>query len=344
MDLKDKIISELEVIRNAESLAGNRFKVRAYNKVLDQLREVPAIRSMDDITAANVTGIGESIRKKLQEIIDTGKLEISEATKATIEAYNEIITVHGIGHVKALELIRDGIRTIADLRKNSDVLNAVQKLGLRFHDDIQKRIPRKEMLKHEILLLKEFIDAGFTGSIAGSFRRGLTSSGDIDLLITPAAGAGATDEAVKRFHEVVNGKSMKKYIHAILALGDKKCMAVVKLPRHKTCRRLDILLTSPGEYPYALLYFTGSQNFNIGFRTEALKQGYTINEHGMVPVAGEPTKPKPKPKPKRKAKAAAAAAAGTRPVPEMQAEEDIFRFLGINYVKPQDRLENIFRS
>jgi DNA polymerase beta len=336
MDIKDKIISELEVIRNAESLAGNRFKVRAYNKVLDQLREVPAIRSMDDITAANVTGIGESIRKKLQEIIDTGKLEISEATKATIEAYNEIITVHGIGHVKALELIRDGIRTIADLRKNSDVLNAVQKLGLRFHDDIQKRIPRKEMLKHEVLLLKEFSDAGFTGSIAGSFRRGLTSSGDIDLLITPtaAAAAGAADEAVKRFHEVVNGKSMKKYIHAILALGDKKCMAVVKLPRHKTYRRLDILLTSPGEYPYALLYFTGSQNFNIGFRTEALKQGYTINEHGMVPVAGEPAKPKPK----RKTKTA------TRQVPEMQAEEDIFRFLGINYVKPQDRLENIFRS
>lgn len=334
MDLKDKIIRELEVIRNGESLAGNRYKVRAYNNVLDQLRVVPAIRDMDDITAANVTGIGESIRKKLQEIIDTGKLEIPEATKATIEAYNEIITVHGIGHVKALELIRDGIRTIADLRKNSDVLNAVQKLGLRFHDDIQKRIPRKEMLKHEVLLLKAFIDAGFTGSIAGSFRRGLTSSGDIDLLITPTA--GAADEAVKRFHEVVNGKSMKKYIHAILALGDKKCMAVVKLPRHKTCRRLDILLTSPCEYPYALLYFTGSQNFNIGFRTEALKQGYTINEHGMAPVAGEPAKSKRKTKTK--------VATTTRPVPEMQAEEDIFRFLGINYVKPQDRMENIFRS
>ena len=337
MDIKDKIIRELEVVRNVESLAGNPFKVRAYNKVITQLRAIPVIRSIEDIKAANVTGIGESINKKIEEIIETGKLGVAEEAKENLEAYSEITQVHGIGHVKALELLKAGIRSIPDLReydKAHDTLNAVQKLGLRYCDDIQKRIPRKEMVKHEALLLKAFGEAGFTGSIAGSFRRQLQSSGDIDLLITSASAT-----AVKKFHDIVNGTLMKKYIHAILALGDKKCMAVVRLPRHKTFRRLDILLTSPGEYPYALLYFTGSQEFNIGFRTEALRQGFTINEHGMTPVV-------PKAKAAKAAKAVKAAKEdkASRLVPDMQTEEDIFRFFGLDFVKPQDRLENIFRS
>ena len=328
MDFKDKIISELEIIRNAENLSGNVFKVRAYNKVLDQLRRIPEIRNMNDITAADVKGIGKSIEQKIKDIIETGELNIPEDTKATVTAYEELSAVHGIGHVKALELIEAGVRSVESLRKydqdNPDALNAVQKKGLRFHDDITKRIPRKEMLKHEALLLKVFTEASFTATIAGSFRRQMPSSGDIDLLITPAV---PTEDPVKKFHDIVKALS-DKYIHAILALGDKKCMAVVKLPQYKTYRRLDILLTSPGEYPYALLYFTGSQNFNIGFRTEALKHGYTINEHGMVPLKSKPGKKK----------VATAAAATPAQVPDMKTEIDIFNFLGITYVEPQNRI------
>ena len=38
------------------------------------------------------------------------------------------------------------------------------------------------------------------------------------------------------------------------------------------------------QYPCALLYFTGSDQFNKNMREHALKQGFTINEYSIRPV------------------------------------------------------------
>jgi DNA polymerase/3'-5' exonuclease PolX len=187
--------------------------------------------------------------------------------------------------------------------------------------------------------------AGFTATIAGSFRRKMPTSGDIDILIT------GKDTAA--FHSVV--ETLKRdYIKDILALGDKKCMCVVRLPRHKVHRRLDILLTSPVEYPYALLYFTGSQGFNIGFRREALKKGYSLSEHGLCPVNAKerehglcPVNAKerehglcPVNAKEREQSVAANAAKPT----DIVSEKDILDFIVIPFVDPENRNENIFQT
>ena len=78
--------------------------------------------------------------------------------------------------------------------------------------------------------------------------------------------------------------------------------------------RLDLLMTPQEEFAYAILYFTGSQNFNVAFRRYVLDKGYTINEHIMKPMKE-----------------------GVKEVPPMKSEEDIFAFLGLQYVKPEDR-------
>ena len=46
-------------------------------------------------------------------------------------------------------------------------------------------------------------------------------------------------------------------------------------------RRIDIRLIPLDSYGAALLYFTGSGDFNKNMRTYALKKGYTINEYGI---------------------------------------------------------------
>jgi DNA polymerase (family 10) len=130
-------------------------------------------------------------------------------------------------------------------------------------------------------------------------------------------------EDIGEFQGVVAELQKTKYITDVLALGDKKCMAVVKLPRCRTHRRLDILLTPPSEYPYALLYFTGSQEFNIGMRTHALSRGYTLNEHGMKPLLLDGNNKNP--------------TAG-----DIKEERDIFTYLKLGFVRPEDRTENIF--
>ena len=87
-------------------------------------------------------------------------------------------------------------------------------------------------------------------------------------------------------------------------------------PRGKA-RRLDLLLTEPVEYAYALLYFTGSDKFNVAFRKYAGDKGYTLNEHTMVPLKGS-SAPMP---------------------PGMKSEKDIFAFLGLRYVPPEERID-----
>ena len=46
-------------------------------------------------------------------------------------------------------------------------------------------------------------------------------------------------------------------------------------------RRVDFLYTSIEEFPFAILYFTGSKIFNTVMRQVAVEKGYTMNEHGL---------------------------------------------------------------
>ena len=68
---RDLIIKELETMSKKEALLKNFFKVRAYNKVIDQLKQIETIKSMNDIES--VEGIGAKIKAKIEEILETGK-------------------------------------------------------------------------------------------------------------------------------------------------------------------------------------------------------------------------------------------------------------------------------
>lgn len=64
---------------------------------------------------------------------------------STIGANNILFgEVWGIGPATALKLYEIGHRTLDDLR-NDDSLTNVQKLGLKYFDDIRQRIPRHEV-------------------------------------------------------------------------------------------------------------------------------------------------------------------------------------------------------
>ena len=71
-----------------------------------------------------------------------------------------------------------------------------------------------------------------------------------------------------------------KLIKEVLASG-KKFMGVIQFPGGKA-RHLDIVKTTKEDYPFAVLYFTGSGPFNIQMRAHALKLGYSLNEYNMT--------------------------------------------------------------
>ena len=152
-DKKEVIIQQLQIMSNKELLSKQFFKVRAYNKVIEQLKLIESITSFDDIS--HVKGIGSKIHSKIDEIFKTGKLKSAERAIETeqLQLYEELLKIHGIGIIKAKELVNIyNISSIdkltKELEKNPSLLNKNQKLGLKYYLDIQTKIPRIEMDKH----------------------------------------------------------------------------------------------------------------------------------------------------------------------------------------------------
>ena len=306
---KHIILDNLKALAAIERANKQFFKVKAYTNVVKQIEAVDTpITSIEDLN--NIAGIGQGIKEKLLILFQDKNLNVVEQGKNQLEIEKSIdvlTTVMGIGEVKARSLVEThNITTIEQLRTHTDLLNENQKLGLKYHDDFIKRIPRKEMDRHQEYLEK-IIPTGYQFTIAGSYRRELASSGDIDVLIT----------GDKEFSELMAILTRDKYLVGHFANGAEKYLGIAKLPRFKTHRRIDILYIPKEKYAFALLYFTGSQQHNIKMRNMALEKGYSLSEHGLKYMNGENK--------------------GQFVDQDFPTEQSIYEFLGMEYVAPKDR-------
>jgi hypothetical protein len=316
-DCKATVVEAFQLLFNIERSSkkpGASFAARNYKLALEKLALVESIRSAEDLkTLRGKSKDGGSIYQRAVQILETGTCDVLEEARTDKDiwgAYDVFLEIHGIGPSMAYELAVDGFRTIEDLKKAvSDgtlTLNKTQAIGLIYHDSIQTRIPRIEMVEHEKVLKEVATKAGCPlTDIVGSYRRGRPDSGDIDMLLC------STD--VKMLDAMVKTLTDSHYIREKLTHGAHKFMGICRLGK-LPFRRLDILLTPPEEYGYALLYFTGSQRFNILVRQHALTLDYTLNEHRLAPIG-----------------------ARAKPIPVLRTEAEILAFLGIKYVDPRDR-------
>jgi DNA polymerase beta len=278
-DFKPLILRELETLRREELANKNFIKERAYAKVIKGIQPIDyPILIWEDLK--NVSGIGKKIESKIKEILREGYLfraqEIRVHPRTAI--IEELMTVHGIGGSKAKELYQAGIRGIKDLEKYPELLNESQRIGLRYYDDFRKRIPREEMDLHARVLKEATANSPFRFEVVGSYRRGANSSGDIDVLLTLPP---SVKNPITLFYDLIQSLREGGYLTDTLAEGVKKYMGVAKIPYHPY-RRIDLLLTPQIEYPYALVYFTGTKAFNIRLRLAALEKGYSLSEYGLV--------------------------------------------------------------
>jgi DNA polymerase/3'-5' exonuclease PolX len=321
IDYKQTIIDSLDILRKRDLADKSPFGARAYAKVITQLKNYQGpITTYQDVQG--IDGIGEKIQKKIKEILETGVLASAEKAKElyNIDALDAFQNIYGVGPAKATELIKAGYTTIEQLReaikKNPKLLNDKQKIGLKYYEDLLERIPRSEMEEHQDILNSLLPDemSDYDTEIVGSFRREATNSGDIDMLIRVPKGtdSNTAKENLELYVKMLEGFG---YIEEILALGEHKCMAISRMYNGKA-RRLDLLMTPDEEYAYAILYFTGSDLFNVAFRTYCESKGYKLNEHTLTPIR-----------------------AGVQVVPYMKTEKDIFKFLGLRYIDPSKRVD-----
>lgn len=310
----EKFIDILHQLEELMYLKGNIFKARAYSRAQQSI-----ILYQNDITnpdeIKDLKNIGDAVIKKLKTFLKDGKLDILEKYKnSPLYIFKEI---YGVGPKKAKELVdKHKITTIKELRnKQDELLNDVQKKGLKYYEDILKRIPRKEIDSYKNIFGKifdEVNDGNSSFEIVGSYRRGASNSGDIDIIISN------TKNNTDIFNKFIDLLVNKKVIVERLSHGTVKCLAVGNIPG-KPFRRVDFMYSPPKEYPFAILYFTGSKNFNTFMRQRALNIGFTMNEHGFhIMENGKKGKKLNK---------------------TFTEEKDIFDFLSMEYKKPEDRID-----
>lgn len=306
----EKFIDLMEQLNSIMLKQGEAFRGRAYQKAQETIMAYP-----DDIVSPSqlkgLPGIGSTIMDKLNEYVETGTLRILEREKNN--PINILGEIYGIGPKKAQELVSMGITTIEQLEaKQNEVLNDIQKVGLKYNSDIQQRIPRAEIEQYNTLFASIFDKLKTSDSkfeIVGSYRRGALDSGDIDVIIT-----GNTGAVYKTF---VDELIKQRIILEVLSRGPSKTLVITKLPGAAYARRVDFLFTPPDEFAFAILYFTGSKIFNTVMRQRALNRGYTLNEHGIYAMTNK--------------------IKGQKVSQLFFDEKAIFDFLGMEYKPPQER-------
>jgi len=301
-------------------------KSNAYRKAAAALSAHPKAISNGD-EAKKLPGVGEKIAKKIDELLQTGKLKKLENIRNddTSVAIQFLTRVSGIGPAHAKKLYDDGIRTLSDLRNNPESLNHHQRIGLKYFEDFEQRIPRVEMeiLESCLQQLVLDLDKDYRATVCGSFRRGASSSGDIDVLLTHANYDSSMPKQPQLLKVVVEAALLTGFATDQISLGETKFMGVCRVPDElaeedspRPYRRLDIRLIPKDQFPCGTLYFTGSDMFNKHMRAIAIEKGFILNEYclrfnGWTGVPGEP-------------------------VP-VQTEKDVFEWLGMPYQAPPER-------
>ena len=124
----------------------NVFKHNAYRKAASVISKLPE-RLKSGEEARKLDGVGKQIAAKIDEFINTGKLSKIEKIRGddSSTSINELTRVAGIGPAKARELFDSGIHSVEDLKKNQETLTPYQKIGLKYFEDFELRIPRDEI-------------------------------------------------------------------------------------------------------------------------------------------------------------------------------------------------------
>ena len=334
--INEKIITLKGDGKNKEA-SPLQFKVRNFLKAI-KLIKLFEQEIHDGEQLRSIKGIGDGIIKRVDEIIQTGTLSEIPVTTETSNSSNQkqsktkilknLQRITGVGPVKAKKLY-DENHTLESLlemyskndKELSELLTHHQILGVKYFQDLESRIPFGEIQKIEKYIKATCgdIDPNLNLTICGSYRRKQDTSGDIDILITHKdikTNKDINDSDSDYLEELIKVLKQKKFLVDHLTInGNTKYMGFCRY-QNNPARRIDIRLIPTTCYSAALLYFTGSGEFNKNMRTYALKNGYTINEYGIYKLKADKTK-------------------GLKI--KCDLEEDIFNLLKIDYVLPENR-------
>ena len=316
IDMRNKIITVFETILNYYKIGGEsgkeiQYKIISYENIIRHLkRDGTPIYTINDVSGRQY--IGAKSLEKINTIIQTGTYPLYEIIKGDaelmkkIKSYNEFQKIFGVGPESAKKFIESGVYSIDELKRVRVNLTEQQLIGLKYYDKVETKITRTKMRQITDSLKDSLKSENINIVNAGSYRLGKESSGDVDLIITsPNMTPFIKDKIVDELKKA-------GILIDILSMGNTKLISFIKV-RGKIYQ-MDVAFIRENELPWYLLYFGSSRNFSKRIRLHASKLGYKLSEKGLFNKIN-----------------------GKRIDFYPRTEEEIFHFLNMEYVKPENR-------
>jgi len=289
----------------------NPFKSRAYYNAAKALSGITNLEELvKEKRLREIKGIGEALSQKIEEYSKTGTMAYyEELTQVVPESLLELMQIPNLGP-KKIKVLYDEleITNIGELEyacKENRLIHLTG-FGEKTQEKVLKGIEFFKRHKGEFLFgdvyqeaerirqrLSTIVDP-IWAEVCGSIRRRKEVVRDMDILV-----AAENHEKITSFFV-----SMPE-VDQVLVTGETKTSV-----RMKSGIEADLRVVTRQEFPYALVYFTGSKEHNVRLRGIAKKKGWKLNEYGIFDGDNLVT---------------------------CKSEEEIYRALGLPYIPPELR-------
>ncbi len=283
-----------EIADLLEIEGANPFRVRAYRNGARAVRGLGQelkilIAQGEDLS--KVSGIGKALAAKIREYLETGRLKaLDKLHREVPESLEEVLRIPGLGPKRVKILYHQlGIQNLRELETaaRAGMVRELAGFGPRTEQRILDVIVAHRQKESRFL---RSVASGYAESLldylratdgvnmavlAGSFRRGRDTVGDLDILVTATGGS----PVMARF-------TAYDEVSEVVFHGDARATVILR-----NGLQVDLRVVSPESEGAALHYFTGNKAHNIQVRRLAQDRGLKINEYGVFEgerrIAGE---------------------------------------------------------
>jgi DNA polymerase (family 10) len=274
-----------------EFQGANPFRVRAYRNGARMIRDLTeplaAVIEDEERDLTELEGIGKDLAQKITTLVETGQSpQHQELLKEVPSTVLAVMRVPGLGPKKAAALYKElNIATLDQLQAACEAqkVRELKGFGAKTEQAILHGISIAAAASQRITwaeadgvaqALREHLAACPSIQqleLAGSYRRGKETVGDLDLLVV-SDDAAEVMECFGRFEDVAE---------TIVSGGTKMSVRTAK------GLQIDLRVVPAESFGAALQYFTGSKDHNVIVRGLAKQRGLKINEYGVYEIEGD---------------------------------------------------------
>ena len=285
------LADELEEIGDLLELQdANPFRVRAWRNaartVADLERSVASmVEAGEDLT--DLPGVGKDIAAQLEARVQGASMPaLLEAREAVPAGLLDVVRVPGVGPKKARALWKelgveslDALEAAAREGRIEDLKGFGAKTQTRIEQGVEqvrrfqarRRRADAEADVDDLLRVLRAVPGVERCEVAGSYRRGRDTVGDVDLLVVADDPAGAM--AALRDHPSVE---------RVIGSGEEKTSVLLA-----DGLQVDLRVVEAAAFGAAWLYFTGSKAHNVRLRGRAQDRDARLNEYGLWTADGD---------------------------------------------------------